>query len=132
MARPQIEVYMTQLETLAKIHCTMVEIASVLKVSERTLRRRFGRIIETHRAGGRTSLRRAQWSKALAGNPTMMIWLGKQELGQRDQIAVASEHMSDAPDDPKGLLLNRLRDMHDRQVTAEAEGVIPIETAREA
>jgi hypothetical protein len=30
------------------------------------------------------SLRRAQLQLALNGNPTMLIWLGKQLLGQQD------------------------------------------------
>lgn len=34
----------------------------------------------------RTSLRRMQWSKAKEGNVTMMIWLGKQVLGQKDRV----------------------------------------------
>ena len=33
---------------------------------------------------GRTSIRRAQYKAALDGNPTMLIWLGKQLLGQKE------------------------------------------------
>lgn len=132
MARPQVDVPDELLKALAQIHCTLDEMAAVLGVSARTLRRRFGRAIERYRLDGKTSLRRAQWTKALAGNVVMMIWLGKQELGQRDQIALASPHTSDAPEDPKGLLLNRLKDMGERQRQAEEDGVIPIDTAREA
>jgi hypothetical protein len=35
---------------------------------------------------GRVALRSKQFELALAGNPTMLIWLGKQVLGQRDKI----------------------------------------------
>ena len=34
----------------------------------------------------RTSLRRWQYEKAKDGNVAMLIWLGKQLLGQRDRI----------------------------------------------
>ena len=34
------------------------------------------------------SLRRAQYQKALDGNPTMLIWLGKQILGQRERVDI--------------------------------------------
>jgi hypothetical protein len=31
-------------------------------------------------------LRHAQFQKALSGNPALLIWMGKQLLGQRDQM----------------------------------------------
>ena len=34
---------------------------------------------------GKATLRRMQWKGAQAGNPTMLIWLGKQLLGQKDR-----------------------------------------------
>jgi len=34
----------------------------------------------------KTSLRRAQYEAAMRGNPTMLIWLGKQLLGQKDIV----------------------------------------------
>lgn len=36
---------------------------------------------------GRVSLRRLQWRQAQKGNVTMLIWLGKQLLKQRDQVS---------------------------------------------
>jgi len=36
-------------------------------------------------ADGRMSIRRWQMAKAKEGNPTMLIWLGKQYLGQKDK-----------------------------------------------
>ena len=32
------------------------------------------------------SLRRKQYEVALSGNPSMLIWLGKNVLGQSDQV----------------------------------------------
>jgi hypothetical protein len=36
--------------------------------------------------GGRKSLRRMQYESATKGNIAMQIWLGKQYLGQRDNL----------------------------------------------
>jgi len=34
---------------------------------------------------GKASLRRTQWKAATGGNSTMMVWLGKNVLGQTDK-----------------------------------------------
>ena len=46
----------------------------------------FREIYEIGIGRGKMSLRRAQMDTALGGNATMQIWLGKQLLGQRDNI----------------------------------------------
>jgi hypothetical protein len=38
------------------------------------------------------SLRRAQLTVALNGNPTMLIWLGKQYLGQSENTLETNEN----------------------------------------
>ena len=70
---------------LAEIHCTVQEIAFVLKCSKDTLERNYMQAIEIGRANGKSSLRRRQWELAQTGNATMLIWLGKQILQQRDK-----------------------------------------------
>ena len=84
MARPKKKIDTKQVETLARIQCTMKEIAAVCQCSVATLERRFADAIKEAQESGRSSLRRAQWKSALGGNTTMQIWLGKQHLGQRD------------------------------------------------
>ena len=42
--------------------------------------------MDQSRDRGLLSLRRAQIRAALDGNPTMLIWLGKQMLGQKEPI----------------------------------------------
>ena len=37
-------------------------------------------------ANGRMSLRREQYRLAMSGDRTMLIWLGKQHLGQADEV----------------------------------------------
>jgi hypothetical protein len=45
-------------------------------------------------------LRRLQWKGAEAGNPTMLIWLGKQMLGQRDSHGLQQLDKHGNPADP--------------------------------
>ena len=79
-----------RLLALAQIHCTHGEMAAVLGMSLRTFQERLEEHPELHdiinkgRDEGKASLRRAQWKSALSGDRTMMIWLGKNHLGQRD------------------------------------------------
>jgi hypothetical protein len=73
-----------EVEHLAQLGCTDAEIARYFGVKEDTLRRHF----ETELAHGRhnlkTTLRQAQLRVALEGNPTMLIWLGKNLLSQNE------------------------------------------------
>ena len=87
--RPLKEVDPKQVETLASIQCTLTEMAAVLDCSVRTLQRRFGAVIERGREGGRASLKRLQWKAAAEGNTRMLIWLGKQHLGQTEKFTQA-------------------------------------------
>ena len=87
--RPKIEINYKQAETLASIFCTQEEIAAVLGISVRTLQRdeEFCRVYKKGQDTAKSSLRRMQF-KLADRNPTMAIWLGKQYLGQRDNIEV--------------------------------------------
>lgn len=86
-----------QLVNMIRIQCTRDEICNVLGMSDDTLNRRiaernipdapnFAALYKKHQGEGRASLRRAQWKAAQDGNPTMLVWLGKQMLGQRDKF----------------------------------------------
>ena len=93
--RPRIEFtdkVWLQAEKMAGIHCTGEEIANVIGVSYDTLEKRvreagwdnFTEWYKRHSAPGKMSLRRMQFDAAKKGNATMLIWLGKQYLGQID------------------------------------------------
>lgn len=69
---------------LARLHCTTTEIADWFKVNEATIRRRFGDVIKQCQQETRARLRQAQLKAALDGNVTMLIFLGKVILGQRE------------------------------------------------
>lgn len=91
--RPVKEINQEQLDKLCAMQCTEEEIAGWFDVSVDTIERRvvemtgvgFAEYFKTKRGKGNVSLRRKQMQVALGGNVTMLIWLGKQYLGQRDK-----------------------------------------------
>lgn len=91
MARPQLEIDENQLEKLASIMCTMKEMAAFFGCSVDTLENRFSDVIKTGREKGTASLRRMQYAAAEKGNTAMLIWLGKQYLGQSDKVDHSNE-----------------------------------------
>ena len=86
---------------MCMIHCTGEEIAGVLGMDYDTLNRNskdthgipISEYIKQKMNGGNMSLRRAQWKAAESGNVSMLIWLGKQWLGQKEQqeISITNE-----------------------------------------
>ncbi len=97
--RPRIE--MTEemygkITGISTMQCPDEEVAAFLGMSYSTFKRRKAedpRLVEAIESGrdhGRQALRAAQWSKAIDGNVTMMIWLGKQYLGQSDKTDLTS------------------------------------------
>ena len=69
---------------LANIGCSDREIARWFDMDENTLRYNFHDILEKGREDLKHSLRRAQLKLALSGNAVMLIWLGKNILGQQE------------------------------------------------
>jgi hypothetical protein len=89
--RPRKELDVEQIRTLASIQCTMKEIAAVMRVNVDTLHDNYSEIIKEAQEAGKESLRRAQWKKAVdEGHPTMLIWLGKFYLGQKEEMNIVS------------------------------------------
>ena len=76
------------IQRLAEIQCTQKEIAFALEVSEAYISTRFSDKIADWREAGKASLRRKQWEKAMDGHVGMLIWLGKQYLGQSDKQTI--------------------------------------------
>lgn len=88
MGRPKIEINERIVLGLAKILCTNEEIAAVVECHPDTLVDRFSDLLKKGREQGKASLRREQYRLAVKGNPTMLIWLGKNHLGQSDKVQV--------------------------------------------
>lgn len=96
--RPRIEVNEELIYSLARIFCTQEEISTITGVSVDTLHRNYADVIKKGNDNGRMSLRRKQFQSAIAGNTTMLIWLGKNLLGQKDSPLQLSN-----PDEGKGI-----------------------------
>ena len=92
--RPKIQIDKKTFEGLCFIQATKDEICSVFNIDEKTLtrwckdtyKRGFSDVLKEKSAGGKSSLRRAQWQSAQKGNVVMQIWLGKNWLDQRDKV----------------------------------------------
>lgn len=75
---------------LGSIQATTREASAFFRVSEPTFLKFVSdfplarAVWDEAREQGRMSLRRTQLNQALSGNPTMLVWLGKQYLGQTD------------------------------------------------
>lgn len=96
VGRPKLDIDPDLVQDLAGIGCTMIEIARVCHCSVDTLERNFADVIEKGREEMHRSLRRAQLDAALHGtkkgehyNPTMLIWLGKQHLDQKEKAELS-------------------------------------------
>lgn len=85
---------------LAAIGSTDREIAAWFGVDEQTLRYNFKDILAKGREDLKQSLRHAQLKLALSGNAVMLIWLGKNILGQTDN-PIESEANQALPWDSK-------------------------------
>jgi len=94
MARPKLEVTPQMLKAVTQIavsQCPDEEIAAFLGISYSTFKRRksedpaLAEAVDLGRDNGKQMLRQVQWDSAMGGDRTMLIWLGKQYLGQSDK-----------------------------------------------
>ena len=92
MARPRKQVDLDEFKKLCGLQCTLPEIAGFFDCSEDTIERwckrelkiSFAVAYKKYSAGGKISLRRAQF-KLAEKNASMAIFLGKNYLGQTDR-----------------------------------------------
>jgi hypothetical protein len=93
ITKPLHQLDYKKLDAMCAIHCTGEECAAILGIDYDTLNRAlkrdgnkgFAEYFAQKGSNGKMSLRRKQYDLALAGNSTMLIWLGKQWLGQVDK-----------------------------------------------
>lgn len=114
MGAPRKEMDWEEFDQMCKDQCTLEEIAGYMRMSadtvETRVKEKFGRtfseVFKEKRRAGIASLRSAQMKAALAGNPTMLIWMGKQLLGQTDKI----ENRTDVNVQIKPLTAEQIRE----------------------
>lgn len=96
--RPQKEIDKKIFENLCGLQCTLEEIAGVFDCSADTIERwckreykeTFAEVYKKHSAKGKMSLRRTQF-KLAEKSAAMAIFLGKNYLGQKDNIIETDE-----------------------------------------
>ena len=91
IGRPRAQFDLELVERTASLQATHEELATVLKCSVYTIKDRiandeeFSTAYKRGKEEGKLSLRRWQVHAAKSGNVSMLIWLGKQYLGQSDK-----------------------------------------------
>lgn len=90
--RPKLAIDGEVVQRLASMQCTNTEIAAVLGCSRSLIEKRFRKELDVGAEQGRAKLRRVQWRKAMKGDTTMLIWLGKNMLGQSDKAEVTQKN----------------------------------------
>lgn len=93
--RPRTEFNLDDVEKLAALGVSSPQIAAWFGVNESTVKRRkhsdadFAAAIARGAANAQANLQAAQYDTAVVKrNPTMLIWLGQQMLGQRNYKAI--------------------------------------------
>lgn len=121
-----------QFEQMCGIQCTEEEIASLFGVSVATLERwcknEYGRnfveVFREKRQKGKASLRRRQWLKADDGDTTMLIFLGKQYLGQADRISQSITAVSGETREELAEIMDEIdREYEELHTTSETASV---------
>ena len=130
MARPETPLppdAETIIATHARAGGTDKMIANVMGITKTTLQRRFGAILVKKRAERQLALATKQTELAESGNPTMLIWLGKQGtaaggLDQREMLEYKQKpNFKDMPDDE----LDRFRQRKIKPTVTGGMRVVP-------
>ena len=94
MARPKkYNIDTDQVEKLAGLGCTNIEIASFFGCDESLIRKSYSENLVKGRENGKIRLRQWQMKAAQKGNVAMLIWLGKQMLGQSDKQEITTTEL---------------------------------------
>jgi hypothetical protein len=103
--RPEHTIDWNKVDHLLSAGCLGTEVAAVFGMHPDTLYRRtleekgtnFADYLQQKRSNGDAAIRNKQYEKALGltdtGNDTLLIWLGKNRLGQRneDKLSIVTE-----------------------------------------
>lgn len=99
---------LSTLRGLGLIQATDRECAAALEVALQTFVNFLAEpgvrdVFEDGKANGRISLRRKQFELAMKGDRTMLVWLGKNMLGQSDKVDTTLSGPGGAPIELKNL-----------------------------
>lgn len=94
VGRPKSVFNERELKYLCSIHCTLDEIAGFFQMHKDTLQRKireeyaitWSEFYERNSQGSKVALRRRQIQAAMEGDTKMLVFLGKNMLGQKEKI----------------------------------------------
>lgn len=94
VGRPPTPIDWETFDKLCALQCTPRELSDYFNCKAETIEARvlaekgmpFSEYFEQKRVPGKISLRRRQFEVAMTGNVGMLIWLGKQWLGQTEKV----------------------------------------------
>lgn len=133
--RPLAPLNLREVEKLAAMGCSSPQLAEFFEVDESTVQRRkrnddaFKAAIARGQAKARVKLQSAQFDTAVnARNPTMLIWMGKQMLGQRDVTAMEHSAPGGGPIQLQNVPATRakLTKLIERKLQEEGAAVGPV------
>ena len=131
----EVTVPLVVVRKMGVIGCSHKDMASILGVPLGVISARFRgastRFAEAYNAGaavGNRVILRSQLALAAVGNAAMLIWLGKQRLGQRDFFVADDGKRNDDPNKPRIL---RLR-LFESTLTPTARMITPAQEALSA
>ena len=81
-----------QIEKLSSFGLTNLEIGEVIGMDDSTLKRNYENFLTKGRGILKQRLKRKQIQVALSGNVSMLIWLGKQYLEQKDKMEESGDY----------------------------------------
>ncbi|MGA7905407.1 MAG: hypothetical protein WBL40_20180 [Terrimicrobiaceae bacterium] len=89
--RKEPEIPVEKIKQLASIGCTDEEIGLIAGIDDSTLQRRFAPLLKEGRAAFKAEIRGMQRRRCLDGSDTMLIWLGKVVLHQKERTDITLE-----------------------------------------
>ena len=119
-----------KVKLLASFGCSYIEIGKYFGCSEGVIRKRFKTEYEQGREEMKLSLRQMQWKNAQQGNTALLIFLGKNFLGQTDKSQVDHTNNLELVLKEVGFQGNPMNDQADSQQKEIVEaGGIPTDSA---
>jgi hypothetical protein len=91
MPRKKLDIDPEQVRKLCEYGLNNVDIAGFFGCDEGTIRKGFSEYLTKGRVDRKITLCRGQYLAAQEGNVAMLIWLGKNELGQSDKTETKHE-----------------------------------------
>lgn len=104
--RPAAVIDWKKVDSMLQAHCTGTGIASLLgvhpntlyRICEETFKISFSEYSALKKSEGKELLRQKQFSVAMNGEKSMLIWLGKQYLEQADKLETVVQNV-EVPED---------------------------------